>query len=156
LVLRIVFVAALVALMAGAGCNGGSRTFIADEHVYITSPAPLSTVTTPFTVTWQAPKRQGQRYAVFVDQSPLSPGANLRDLAGESCRQVSSCEPNPSYLNNIGVYLTNADHVGIATLPSVGGIDSHQKNPIHTLTLVLMNASGDRVGTQAWQVQFRA
>jgi hypothetical protein len=150
------FRATVVALASGvlvlASLGGGARAFVADRSVYITSPWPLATVTPPFTIAWRGPHR---RYAVFVDIPPIAPGRSFRDLAPTSCQQVRMCEPSADFLTTIGVYETSTDEVSLTTLPSLTGVGSKERHPIHLATVVVVDAGGRRVGAGAWQVEFR-
>jgi hypothetical protein len=147
------FGATLLGLLLLAGCPGGPRALVADQAVHVISPAPLATVSQPFTVAWRGP---GRRYVVFVDSSPISSGGSLRDIAPSSCRKVPTCQPSVSYLATIGVYVTQSDQVTVSSLNGVTGVDSRQSRPVHRATVVVVDSNGRRIGSQAWQVEFHA
>jgi hypothetical protein len=148
-----VVVAALLALSIG---QGGARSFTLDSTVRIVSPAPLSTVSQPSVIRWTGGRR-GEKFAVFVDLTPIGPGHNLRDLATPDCKQAPTCEPTADYLAGLGVFLTSSDEVTVPMLQPVGGVEGENgraTHPVHTATVVEMNSADERVGDASWQVQF--
>jgi hypothetical protein len=144
-----------VALLSMTACSGAPLAFVADQRLRITSPAPLSTVTTPFSVSWSGSLPGGTSYAVFVDRTPIAPGHALRDLADEQCKQQSGC-PDPTYLAGLGVYVTSSNHVEVTELADLGGTGGRASDPTHTLTLVEVGSDGRRRAEAAWTVEFRA
>ena len=144
----------LVALAALAlGWGNGARPFRADTSLHITNPTPLSVESVPFTVSWRSGKINGLGYAVFVDLPAISPGVSL---SSPSCKGAPTCGPNSQFLATVGIYLTTTDSVTVPVLPALAGMSGHQKHPLHTLTIVRVDRSGRRVGSGAWQVEFRA
>ena len=151
---RAAVVAALVLAAAGmAAC--GQTPFVADQTIHVLTPAPLATVSAPFVVSWTGAGLSDNRFAVFVDRTPIAPGHSLRDLATDQCKRQPGC-PGDVYLAGLGVFLTDSDRVTVPVLqPLAGGTASRQAHPVRTLTLVVMDAQGRRVGDSAWQVEFR-
>jgi hypothetical protein len=143
---------AVLGLAGLTGCGGGS--FVADQSVHITSPAPLTSVSRPFVVSWTASGHRDARFAVFVDQSPIAPGHSLRDLAAAQCSRQPGC-PDPSYLAGLGVYVTGSDHVTVPVLVPLAGTAGREAYPVHVATLVLTDSSGRRTTDASWQVEFR-
>lgn len=137
-----------------AGCSGAPITFSADQSVHITSPAPLATVSVPFQASWSTGGHAHARYAVFLDSAPMAPGSTLRQLAGTSCKDQVHC-PNAAFLAGIGVYLTASNRVVVPALPALAGTDGREPHPVHTLTIVAINAAGRRIGAGAWETEFR-
>lgn len=145
-------------LAAGLSSCGGS--LVASQAVHITSPAPLTTVTSPFNASWTTSGGGHYRYAVFVDRVPIAPGHTMRDLALDECKRIPTCFPDATYLSGLGVYITSQDQLAVQTLPIVVGMEGNEHPPIHTLTVVLFSGqgattAGHRVGDAAWQVEFR-
>ncbi len=151
----------LLGLTLATACGAGSRSFVADDTVRITSPAPLTTVTVPFAISWSAPAGP-DRYAVFVDLPPIGPGSSLKSLATQQCKSIPSCWPDPSYLAGLGVYLSGGPTGGGATvqvgqLIALRGVGAREVHPVHLATIVRLDPAGHRrVGDAAWQVEFRA
>jgi len=152
----LVFTALLAGGVVAATTTAEARSFTADRSVLLLSPAPLSTVTTPFTVAWTAPRHQHGRWAVFVDATPIAPGHSLRDLASPACKRQPACWPASDELSAQGVYVTASDRVEVSSLEPPGGIGGQAAHPVHTATLVALDRSGRyRVGAEAWEVEFR-
>jgi hypothetical protein len=141
-------------LVVLTGCAGTPRTFLHDTHLQITAPAPLTTVSLPFTVAWSTTRRGDGAYAVFVDRSPVPPGHTLRDVADAQCKRVTHC-PDAAYLAGRGVYVTPSDQLQIDTLPLVGGTAGRARSPAHTIAIVALDAQGRRRGDNIWTVEFR-
>ena len=145
----------LLSAVVLAGCAGSSRSFVADKSVSIVAPAPLATVSLPFTVSWTVSGVPPHSFAVFVDRRPIPPGHSLRDLASHQCRLQQSCRPDATFLATIGVYLTDSDVVTVSNLEPVGGTAGREPHPVHTATIVAIDAEGRRAHDAAWQVEFR-
>jgi hypothetical protein len=146
---RLVAVLVLAALVTG--CRASGFELVRTTEVRFISPHPNSAVSAPVTVSWAASPglRFGQpggpvRYGVFVDRAPMAPGGSLRGLfrhhtlcSDPSCLSLAFLEEN-------GVYLTSADSVTITNLiPKHGG-------GLHSIMLVLINASGHRIGESSY------
>jgi hypothetical protein len=124
----------------------------ADERVRITSPAPLATVATPFTLRWEADASVGVRFAVFVDQTPFAKGAALSDLAPDSCKDKPPC-PDDTYLRRRGVYVVDGNEATIGQLPPSPNADAEGPHPIRKFTVVALDDTGRRVTDGAWKVE---
>jgi hypothetical protein len=145
----------LASTLVVAGCASASRAFFVDESVHITSPAPLTTVSAPFEVTWIATGSADRGYALFVDRSPIAPGHSVRDLATDQCKRLPNCQPDAGYLAGLGVFLTHSDEVTVPNLEPLAGTASREQHPVHTFTVVVMDSNGHRLGDAAWQGEFR-
>ncbi len=126
----------------------------------ITSPAQLSTVKVPFTVTWKSTAPQGTRYAVFIDATPMPPGQTMRVFADTGCKRVPGCYPPPELLASGGIYIAPKNHCQIQTLPTAVGMTAHENPPMHTINIILFSGTGastkgHRIGDAVWQVEFR-
>ena len=146
---------ALVALV-GAGCGFSNLNFRTDHRLHWTTPKDRALVQVPFTVTWTFPggSLHGGSFAIFVDRAPIKPGQTLRAVAGgdKSCKIDPTC-PSTDYLNQRKVYTTTSSSLSLPQiLPLTGNRDSVQ---LHQLTVVVLNASGHRVGEAAWTREFK-
>lgn len=161
---------ALVAIVSGCtSCSVHNLSFVQDKRLHIISPAQRSTVTLPVTVRWRMPgfattpprpapsagPRNGPGYfALFVDRAPVPGGRPLSDIAkgDPNCRAIDGC-PNADYYAAHDVYLTAAHHYTFANLPQPEL--AYDKNK-HTITIILVDAAGQRIGESAWSVTFTA
>ena len=149
---------AVLLLAAGllmGGCAGAPRAFVADQHVRITSPAPLDVVSPPFTVRWTSAHPSDRSFAVFVDLQPVPPGHALRDLADDQCKKIRGC-PDATYLANRGVFVTDRPEVEVPTLPALRGTGARARHPAHTVTIVTLDGAGRRAGDGSWQLEVRS
>jgi hypothetical protein len=143
---------AVVASVSSAACAAAPRAFLADVALEINTPAPLSTVVTPFAVAWTTTRRD-PGYAVFLDRAPMPPGHTVRDVADAQCRKVATC-PDPVYLAGHGIYVTTGHSIEVLQLPIVGGTTGRAPQPAHIATVVALDAAGHRKGDVAWTVEF--
>jgi hypothetical protein len=160
---------AIVAAVVLAGCNlthPGDLNFRIDDRLHFVSPEARSTVRTPVVVRWtmddfriaadgsEPPSDDAGYFAVFVDRTPIKPGHTLDDVADgdSSCEDSPDC-PDEAYLANNDVYTTTTNEIEIPTIPNLPG--SKEKVQLHTITVVLMDASGHRIGESAWQLDVR-
>ena len=151
----VVVLVALAILGTIAGCATASRPFVEDDHLKITSPAPLDVVATPFDVSWTTSENGDRSFAVFVDVTPVPPGHELRDLADDQCKRVAGC-PDERYLAGLGVYVTTSDHVTVTRLPALGGTAGQADHPVHTITVIGLDDAGRRRGDAARTMEIRA
>ncbi|MCU1602992.1 MAG: hypothetical protein JWO22_3701 [Frankiales bacterium] len=156
-------VAALLVVAALVGsCNQEYRQ---DKRLSITAPRDGARVSAPLSVSWtmrdfdatgldgSTSPRQGA-YAVFVDRAPMPPGKDLRWLGRKdrSCRSDVRCV-DAAFLANLGVYVTAQTSV---TLPRLPQVDAQRGIENHTLTVVLLDGSGHRIGEKAWYRNFES
>lgn len=146
---------ALAAALAMTGCAGAPRALVADQHVRITSPAPLDVVSAPFTVRWTSTHPSDRSFAVFVDLQPVPPGHQLRDLADDQCKRIRGC-PDAGYLASRGVFVTDRPEVEVPTLPDLRGTGARVRHPAHTVTIVTLDGTGRRTGEGSWQLEVRS
>lgn len=161
----------VLAALVGActSCSVHNLSFVQDKRLHIISPEQRSTVRLPVIVRWRMPgfvtrrppqtpsatTRNGAGYfALFVDRAPVPGGHPLSDVAkgDANCRVVHGC-PNADYYAAHDVYLTAAHHYRFANLPQPE--QAYDKNK-HTITIVLVDADGRRIGESAWSVTFTA
>jgi hypothetical protein len=136
------------------GCATSPRAFVADQGLRITAPTPMAVVSAPFVVSWATTVPRASSYAVFIDQAPIPPGHTMRDLATTECKHQAGC-PDAPYLAGRNVYVTTADQLVVPTMPVLGGTAGRVTHPTHTLTIVSLDANGQRHGDAAWTTEFR-
>ncbi|MHB2022122.1 MAG: hypothetical protein ACYCO3_02135 [Mycobacteriales bacterium] len=156
---------ALLAVLLSAGCAVQNLAFVTDTRLSIISPKDRVLVHLPVTIRWRmreftvagpgsAPVSKNVGYfAIFVDRAPVRPGQSLRAVAAsdQACMHTPGC-PNASYLAERGVYTTTKDYL---TLTQVAEVNTYQQVQLHTVTIVLLNTAGRRIGESAWYVDFR-
>lgn len=133
--MKAVLVAAVAAAMLVTGCTS-DLLFEQSTALQITSPHQLGRVHEPVTITWRAPS--GSRVAVFVDATPMAPGARV-DAHAQRPDQV---------------LFTDADSVTLQRLQPNPGADSTERNH-HEVDVVVVDARGRRIGEAAAFVEFQ-
>ncbi len=160
---RLAALAAVAAL--STGCQLSQLQFRGDHRLTFTGPPARHRVVAPFTVTWtmrgfSATGLDGSHdathglFAVFVDRAPMRVGQGIRALAGgdTSCLRNPRC-PDAAYLASINVYLTSDTSLPIPVLPAQSsGIGDEQ----HSVTIVLLDGTGRRIGESSWYLPFTA
>lgn len=162
---RLVALIAITATVLGlAPACGGSHQFVADHRVHITAPRQRSTMTLPITVRWSVDDfrvtgpgagrdSHAGYFGVFVDRTPVPAGKDLRWLArnDRACRADQGC-PNQDYFTTRQVFTTEQPQITFQQMPKPG---AHRGPETHTVTVVLLDGSGHRVGESAWYVDFK-
>ena len=162
--------AALLAMLAGllSGCgltHLEDLNFRVDDRLTFTGPKDRALLKQPFTVSWtmrdfriaakgsEPPSDDAGYFAVFVDQAPVKPRATLDDVAkGDTyCENDPKC-PDQAYLAEHYVYATTHTSIRLRGIPNVSGHDDVQ---LHSVTVVLMDTSGHRIGESAWERDVR-
>lgn len=155
-------------LLTLTGCAPEGLAFQADERVQIVQPQDQSTVRLPVTVDWtvedfdviepgaQAAADVGPgsgSFAVFLDRAPQPPGEPLRWLARDdsSCRESEGC-PDADYLAAQGVYATTDTRMVFEQFVVPPATSKRAER--HSVTVVLLDAAGARIGESAFQVDF--
>lgn len=139
----------LASALLSSGCVRGDLNFKVDKRLSITSPREDDTVSLPFTLSWtmREPEAGGQ-FGIFVDQAPLPPGKNLRELRQDDATCEGDCTLS-EYLALRGVYTTNSTALDIKAFPATSDDDE-----AHRITVVLLDSQGTRLGESAWNVDF--
>jgi hypothetical protein len=161
--------AALLAMVAVSGCglmHLQDLNFRTDNRLHFLSPEPRATTKQPVTVTWrmddfrvaaqgsEPPSRDAGYFAVFVDATPIKPGHTMDDVAkGDPFCQRSPTCPDKKYLADHRVYTTTNTSIKLPLIPNITG--SKEKLQLHSITVVLMDTSGHRIGESAWQLDIR-
>ena len=155
---------ALALLVSLCGCVPQGLAFRVDTRLTIVAPKDRSTVSLPVSLDWdirdftvvapgQGSGRDEGYFAVVLDDSPMPPGKKVSWFARKdaSCLAAEGC-PDARYLADHGVYTATATELTLAKLPpaSVTGGREH-----HRATIVLLDASGTRLGESAFHVTFQ-
>jgi hypothetical protein len=147
----------IIAALLGASC-ARSPLFVTDSRLRIVAPTTLQVVTAPVRVAWTAHDlpAAAAAYVVFIDRAPIHPGQSLRSVAhGDvSCEHTPGC-PDVAYLRSHDVFLTRTPSVTIPYLGKLAGVERQDKLPIHHVTIILVDRSGDRLGEYGYGVDFR-
>jgi hypothetical protein len=160
--IRTLIVAVLISLVTSS-CAIHGLSFVQDKRLSINSPASLSTVSVPFTLTWTMKDfstgpntiQGGNDYfAVFVDRQPMPPGAGLRSVADNACKATPGC-PDRTWLQQHYIFLTSGTSLTIGSLPQLLPASSQAgTKEDHQIDIVLMNGQNRRIGESVWDVEF--
>jgi hypothetical protein len=153
---------AALAVLACSACLPDHYAFLVDDRLTITSPKNQDEVTLPVTIRWNiedfdvvepgSPVHDKAGYfAVFVDRTPMPPGESLTWLArGDSaCDPAAGC-PDDEYLAQRDVYVTTDTELVLNELEE--GREGRRER--HTISIVLVDPSGKRIGESAFYVDF--
>ena len=161
---RLAAVAAALSLLS-SGCIQQGLAFRVDDRLTIESPKDRAEVTLPVTVRWSikdfrivAPSLDGTAsddegyFGVFVDRAPQPPGKTLAWVARKdrTCRASEGC-PDAEYLAARNIYSTSDTSITFEQLPRPS--DENRKER-HSVTIVLLDSTGKRIGESAFQVDF--
>lgn len=150
------------------GCVPQGLAFRTDTRLTIIAPEDRTEVSLPVTIDWDirdfeivepgedvdaGDEGRAGYFAVFVDGTPMPPGKPLRWVARDdtSCREVDGC-PDEEYLAARGIYTTTETELVLDQLPRTGSDDDRRER--HRATIVLLDASGTRIGESAFEVVF--
>jgi hypothetical protein len=156
--------AGLLGLCAAlSGCVPQGLAFRVDDRLTFSAPEDRATVELPVRLDWDIrdfeitppggdPRADAGYFAVFVDSAPMPPGKPLRWLARKdtSCRAADGC-PDEEYLEARGVYTTTETELVLEQLPRGDDEDRRER---HRATIVLLDASGTRIGESAFEIAF--
>lgn len=161
-------IAALTLLVLGivslGACSVNDLAFREDRRLRFVSPEDREQVSLPVTIDWevedfqvvgeggQAAGSDGGYFGVFVDQTPQPPGEPLTWFArdDETCQQDPEC-PDAEYLEMRRIYTTHDTEFTIEVLPRSA---PEGRRDMHEVTVILLDADGDRVGESAWRLEF--
>ena len=160
---------AFLPLLLGAGCGTTGLqdfNFRVDHRLQFLSPPDRALVGAPLRVEWRMsgfavqaegsapPQRDAGYFAVFVDRAPIRPDQTMRSVASRDpqCLHTPGC-PDPAYLQQRQIYLTTSPSVTLEQIPPLAGDD--ESIQLHTITVVLMDTAGHRIGESAWEVDVR-
>lgn len=151
-----------------SGCVPQGLAFRTDTRLTVVEPEDRTEVTLPVTIDWDirdfeivepgadvddSDDGEAGYFAVFVDTTPMPPGKPLRWIARDdtSCREADGC-PDAEYLAARGIYTTTETELVLDQLPRSAGDDDRRER--HRATIVLLDASGTRIGESAFEVAF--
>ena len=138
-------------------CGVSGLAFATDDRLEIVSPEDRAEVTLPMTVRWRAHDLDlgDGSFGIFVDRAPQPPGESLAWIArdDDTCVASRAC-PDEQYLAERGVYSTRRTSFTIDLLPFTNPTDVRRRE-FHEFTIVLLDASGVRIGESAWFVEFQ-
>lgn len=144
-----------------AACVPQGLAFVQDDRLEIIAPESHSTVTVPLTIRWtfedEARGAGGSgtevaSFAVFLDRAPVPPGESLSWVAREDqrCLRTTGC-PDETYLADRGIYETTDTAF---TIEQVRDLDAFRGHETHEAAIVLLDATGRRIGESAWHTTF--
>lgn len=154
---------ALAALAVGA-CSFDGLAFIQDRRLEFVSPEDRELVRLPVTIDWEVEDLEigpgaeerasgagASEFAVFIDQRPQPPGEPLSWHAedDETCQLDPGC-PDDEWYRLRGIHTTTDTSFTIERLPRP---TEEGRREMHTITVVLLDASGVRIGESAWQLE---
>ena len=164
---RVVLAVAGATLLSGCGITHlQDLSFRVDNRLHFTTPKARTKQHQPLRVAWtmrdfriaplgsEPPSRNAGYFALFVDRTPIKPGQTMRAVAAgdRSCQQDPKC-PTADYLAQHEVYSTTELSM---TLPQITNLPfDKSKVQQHSVTIVLMDTSGHRIGESAWELDFR-
>jgi hypothetical protein len=156
--------AAVLSLLL-SGCVAQGLAFRVDNRVKIESPKARAEVTLPLTVRWTVKdfnvidpgtatpvdSKTGY-FGIFVDNAPQPPGKPLSWVARKdrSCRPSDGC-PDAEYLAARNIYSTSQTQIRFDQLPRPSNTNQKER---HNVTVVLLDAHGNRIGESAFDVAF--
>jgi hypothetical protein len=157
--------AALMVVLAvfASGCALRGLAFVKDSRLALVGFPDRSHIVLPHDVTWRftgaladpatAPPGAPVAFAVLVDWTPPPPGRSLASLLASdpTCRRTGGCPAG--YLARNRIYVTTDTTFHLANVST--GTDRNERRSFHELTVVLVDASGRRVGETAASTRFR-
>jgi len=164
---RVALVVAGAVLVSGCGITHlQDLSFRVDNRLHFTTPKTRTKVHQPVHLAWtirdfriaapgsEPPSRAAGYFALFVDRTPVKPGQTMRAVGSNdpSCRRDPKC-PNEGYLEQHAVYTTTDLAMTLPLIPNILG--DKEKIQHHTITIVLMDTSGHRIGESAWELDLR-
>lgn len=157
-------VVAVVAVLGLASCRTSDLAFRVDERVEIESPASRQVVSLPLTLRWKVNDaklramigtgRDQGAFVVFVDREPIRPGQSIASLAeNRTCRDTGDCPTaTADWLAERYVFRTTDTELTLNQLLDLGSEGGARE--AHEATIVLVDASGRRVGESVFFVRF--
>ncbi|NEE04365.1 hypothetical protein [Phytoactinopolyspora halotolerans] len=154
---------ALLALAVPA-CGGRDLLFVQDDRLTVLAPENRASAELPVSVRWRiddfrvvspgsAPASPDAGFfGVFVDRAPIPPGETLEELAADDpeCVRIRSC-PDSEYFAIRGAYTTTDTSFTLDSIPRIG---TDHGSDVHTVTIVLLDSEGRRIGESAWYAEF--
>jgi hypothetical protein len=133
-------------------CSTHGLLFMKAERIDIVQPRENSLQRLPLHLAWTAEGVRG-RFVLFFDSSPMARGRSLLSLVPKHdlCRASADC-PNPKWLSDNHIYVTDTPTLDVETLPDArrnkGAPDEHR------VTIVMIDESGRRIDESAYSRYF--
>jgi hypothetical protein len=142
----------VLALVGAVACS--NLSFRVDHRLHWTGPHERKLTQLPVTVSWTFSGPPPATFAVFVDREPIKPGQTLKAVAGgdKSCKADPKC-PTADYLAARQVYTTTGTSVTLDQIPAL--TSTRDAVQLHSATVVMLDATGHRVGETAWTREFK-
>lgn len=122
-----------------SGC--GDYLFRQSDRVTVQYPGIYSTVAAPLTIRWAARDFQapaGGHFAVFIDRDPMPPGEGIDYFAP---------------VDRENIWVLDQSSLKVEHFRRRAGVDAAEQDH-HDVTVVLLDASGRRVGEYAGFTEF--
>ncbi|MGW1616743.1 hypothetical protein ACWCQZ_46625 [Streptomyces sp. NPDC002285] len=156
---------ALMTLAAGGCASPTDLSFTNDHRLRFTAPAHRALVDLPVELHWamadfrvaapgsEVASREAGYFALFLDRAPIKPSHKLAEVADSDreCRRDPQC-PDEDYYADRGIFTTTRRSI---TLGSVPDLNTNEAVQLHTITVVLVDTSGRRIGESAWHAEFK-
>lgn len=157
--------AAVLLAVVSAACSFSGLAFVQDQRLEFVSPEDREVVRLPVTIDWDiedfevvdpadaGAAEPGEGYfGVFLDGRPQPPGEPLLWHAegDDSCTRDPAC-PDEEWFRVRGIHTTGESEFTIERLPRPS---DDTRRDMHTITVVLLDADGVRIGESAWQLEF--
>jgi hypothetical protein len=160
---RLVAVASAAMLMSA--CAVSNLNLVNDHRLQFLSPPSRAHLHLPVKLSWTirdftatppgtgAVSRDHGYFAIFVDRSPIGPGEDLRSIAKNdaACKRIRGC-PDARYYNGLQIYTTAQTSFVLDHVNNLPG--SREKQQLHEVTVILLDASGHRISESAWYRDF--
>lgn len=146
----------MVAGAALGACSTEGLDFVRDDRLTVIGLEDREETDLPIVLTWTLDggfAGDEAAFAVIVDRTPPRPGASLESLLDDdpACSGPLGCPDG--YLARNRVYVTVDD--GIVLDDVVEGSARQEQRGFHEVTIVLVDADGNRVGELAEALRFR-
>lgn len=156
--------AAVLSLLAPAGCGVQGLNFREDTRVRITAPADRTQVGLPVTIEWEvsdfhitgpgerpAHGRDAGYFAVLIDRAPQPPGQPLSWHArdDDSCSTARGC-PDEEWYAQRQIFTTTDTTFTVAHMATRGD----ERRDFHEAVIILLDTDGRRIGESAFAVEF--
>jgi hypothetical protein len=146
-------------MLSTAACGVHGLSFVQDKRVHVVRPDERSKVDLPVTVRWTvkdfAVGPGAGSFGVFVDRPPQPSGKPLawlvRGEAGCEGTRAASCT-TAEFLAQHNIFQTHDTSFHVDQVDKLTGSEAGRQ--FHEVTVVLLDANGERVGEGAWPVQF--
>lgn len=135
--------APLLMVLTAAVLLGGCQDmqFRLDHRIEVQSPGNFAKVREPLSVRWTArdfnPPSDGM-FAVFVDRDPMPPGKTMDYFSDKDRNHI---------------WVVDTPSLTVDSLPGKPGVNDIERNH-HDVTIVLLDASGKRIGETAGFAEF--